>query len=499
MGFSLKLPEDDRALLAVLAAVYLLTRLPFLTYLPLTQDEAVYAVMAEEQLDAPSLIPAFMGHPASWKPPLFFWAHALFSKLFSGILPLELTYRLPSFLFGLAAVPFLWMLVRNIAAGAGAKGDERGIAFFTVLAFLCSSVSIYPNDAMLTDSLAFLLICSSLWLYTEGRFGDRRFVVCAALAAAAFFTKLVLAFMVPLLAVAYFWFRNDRATLLRPLFMLSLVAVPLSAVAEFLVLETAGLGREVYLADIGGHVVSPQNISGPSVPPLVAALNFLLTSPGPWLLPALFGVWWYWRKNGLMCAWLLLIAFPLNVSYFRPWYYLLVMPPVAYFAALALLRRGGGGGRADAKFAAGFAFFAALSLACCLLIYAIAYPNFAEQRDAGLFLAGKENAAVMGEYAPGIIAYKTITERRELGRPLDFGWVLVPPGFAGTAEFLNYHSGRYEVRQGSFSGMFTTNAIFRKDTNITAFSYFAVVDRSGQQMPGRKVFSGSYIRIYEMG
>jgi len=357
-------------------------------------------------------------------------------------------------------------------------------------------VSIYPQDAFLTDSLVFLLICTSLWLYTEKRLPAWRFIAAGALAFAAFFVKLVIAFMIPFLAVAYFW-AYRRETLRDPLFLASLAAVPLAFLLHYALLSQAGLAGQLFVSDIGGHLVSTDGLLGQLVFLLGSLYSFILFA-GIWFALSAFGFWKFWRKEPFMAAWYVLSVFPVLSGFFMPWYFLPVLPAISYFAAAALLRWDG-----KEKQDAFFFFFLALAVVLSVIpiipTYQSMHSVYAPEKEAGLLLAGRENVLVIGTYAPGIIAYKMLEEQRSLGRPLDVGWVLfwnnVTRG--DVLPYLSdYHVAEPAVVDGSFSSMFTSRSTFRKDSNITSFDYVAV---SGppMELPGYGViYNGTGIAVY---
>lgn len=489
MDFSFKLPDSDRALLLILALIFMLTRLPPMVLMPFVQDEGLYAMMIEEQAAHPTLIPTLFGYPVSWKPAPFFWIYAAFSRL---PLPLEIAYRLPSVLFGLAALFPLYYLLRNV-------GASRNLAFFSILMFLVSHISMYSQAALLTDSLLFLLICTALYVYTEKRFGERRFLVAGALAFFAFFVKLVIAAMIPVLALVYF-LACDRKTMKRPLFLLSLLAVPFAFLLHFALLNSAGLGSELYSSDIGGHLLSPEGIGG-QVRLLWGALHTLISDAGIWFALSIFGFWKYWRENQFMSVWYALTVFPVLTGFFMPWYYLPVLPAMCYFAALFLIRWEGKE-KPDALFIIFVSLTAVATLFGSFIIYSNVYERFLPQKEAGLLLSDKEGVAIMGEYDPGIAAYKTTTELRR-GKRLDFGW-MTSANFTNQSyfeEFIrDYHSSRYPVVDGSFSSMFTSADIFRKDTNLTSFDYVVLVGDNAPGVPGAGlIYNNMEIKIYKAG
>jgi len=491
VNITLRLPETDRECLVVLAIVYLLLRLPLLTFLPLVQDENLYAMMAQEQLQHLTLIPTFLGYPVSWKPPLTFWVYAGFSKILSGLLPLEAVYRLPSVLFGLLAIPPLYFLLRN-------AGSSRLFAFFTVLMLIVSIVAVYTQAAFLTDSLMFLLICTSLWLYTEIRLPAWRFLAAGALAFAAFFVKLVIAFMIPLLALAYFYVYR-REALRNPLFLVSLLAVPAAFLLNFALLQSSSLAMQLYVSDIGGHLVN-SNGAGTETVQLVDSISTFMSTCSIWFALSLYGLWKYWKTEPFMAFWYILLVFPLLGGAFMPWYFLPVMPAVAYFATAALIRWEGRE-KPDRFFLIVLSFVLLLNLALLAFYYAGIREEFLPQKEVGLLLAGKENVLVIGSDAPGIIAYKTLTEQRSTGNSLDVGWIVTANNLSADVirtYVADYHSMKYPIVDGSFSSMFTNNAMFRKNSNLTSFDYVAVSDGQGVYLPGfHVIYNESYVTIYE--
>ncbi len=486
MAFSLQLPKSDRSLLLLLAAVCLITRLPFLTSLPFIQDEAIYAMMVVEQAHSPSLIPTLFGYPMSWKPPLFFWAYAPFSGL---PIPFEAALRLPSLLFGLASLVPLYLLLRN-------AGGSRNLAFFSLLIFIFSMPALYAQTALLTDSLVFLFIAGALYLYSETRLDGRRFLAAGALAFLAFMTKHLLAAAIPLLAVLYIYF-YDRKSLGNRSFLVSLLAVPAAFALHFLLLQGAGLGGELYGSELAIHL-GGSNFST-AMNSVLGSFTTFFTGAGIWFALSLFGLWRHWKGNPFMALWYALMLFPLVGGNFMPWYYLPVMPAVAYFAALFLLEWKGKE-RTDVLFTAVLALALAFTSALILLTYVNISAIYLPQKEAGLMLAGKENVLIIGEYAPGIAAYKTLAEERSLGRPLDFGWILWPAGGApsnASAFVADYHSGKLPLVDGSFTGIFTTEATFRKDSNMTSADYVAVVNNPGMPLPGFSIiYNESGITLY---
>ncbi len=495
----LALPKTDKGLLLLLAALFLLTRLPLIFYMPLVQDEALYAVMIEEQAAHPTIIPTFLGYPVSWKPSLFYWTYLLPSRL-SPPLPLEAAYRLPSVLFGLASLYPAYFLLRN-------AGASRNISFLSNLLFIFSFLTVYPDSTLLLDSMAFFFILASLWLYSEERYGRWRFIAAGALAFVAFWVKLVVAFMVPLLAVAYFL--SFRPKVLRDrLFQASLLAVPLALVLHYSLMDSVGLAREIYFSDVGGKFLTQ---AGLDVFLNQLSANFIiLMASGSilWISVSIYGFAKGWRGSLFMAAWYALLVFPFLFAGLLTWYYLPVMPAVGYFASLTLATWKG-----KERFDAVLAVFLAMLLLIVTAAAAYTYANFFQgyfaQREAGEFLSGKENVLIIGKYYPGVMAYKSVPEMRS-GSPLDYGWIAFPDNVSAdeASVFLpDYHIDAAKagselglpVVDGSFTSIFTKRAVFRKDTNITRFDYIALLGQNNLTLSGYvPVFNQSNITIYRV-
>ncbi len=492
--------KDERAILAALAIVYLLTRLPLLTYLPLIKDEGVYSVMIAEQHLNPTIIPTFFGYMVNWKPPLFFWAYSAVSMpLFDAGLPLEAAFRLPSFIFGLATIPVLYGIFKNLKI-------SREAASLSLLIFLLSYPTLYPDAALLLDSLNFFLISCSLYLYTSDdssaparASGSWRFAAAGALAFAAFFTKLVIAFMAPVLAVVYA-FTASRKNLRDPLFLASLLAVPLAYLLNAQILAAAGFSGDPYHSAFGEHTAIRDGL-GQALNALIGSMEILFLGAGLWLALSLFGFWKHWRQNKFMAAWYALTVVPLFGGNFMVWYYLPVMPAIAYFATMLLIRWDGTD-RLDSFFAIFFAMLALTTLVLIAGLYDATYKAYSSERDAGNFLVGKPGVEIVGYYSPGLLAYKTLGDLKATGAEPDFGWITGAraPENESVIEYVrDYHSGRFNITDGTFNKLFNTLGMFRKDTNITDFRYVAIVGDYNIAVPGSgMVFNTTGIRVFEV-
>ncbi|MCI0503085.1 glycosyltransferase family 39 protein [Candidatus Micrarchaeota archaeon] len=487
------MPQKDSSLVLLLLVIYTLTRIPLLFYLSLVKDEGLYSIMIMEQSRNLTMIPTFLGEAVNWKPALFFWVYSLFPHL-PDLFPIEASFRYPSLIFGLLSVPLVFQILRN--AGAG-----RNIAFFSSLIFILSLPSIYPNGALLVDSLNFFLISLSLCLYTlpAGSMGRWRYLAAGVLVFAAFFVKLVICFMVPILAVAFFFF-GERKKLKDPVFLLSLLAAPLALLANALLLQGQGAGSDLSVSVLGEHPAFHD--VGRQLASMVGSMDILLLGAGIWFALSLMGALRHWRENRFMALWYALILFPIFTGYFMVWYYLPVMPAVAFFSAMILLRWEGAD-KIDLFFWLFFGVAVALTIGMCGYFYFTMHDGYAHERDAGLFLAGKANVLIIGYYPPGMVAYKVLTEIKTQGKADDFGWIIIDPADypPGTADryVQNYSMDAFPV-SGSFSTLFKSNLTFRKNTNLTRFDY-VVASYIPLDMPDNAsvIYNESNITIYRMG
>jgi 4-amino-4-deoxy-L-arabinose transferase-like glycosyltransferase len=501
----LRSPKRESTLLFLLIAVFTLTRLPLLFFLPLVQDEAIYSIMIEEQAHHPTLIPTLFLQSVSWKPILFYWVYASLSRIPLALgFPLEAVYRFPSFIFGLLTIVPLFLLLRK-------AGASESIAFFSVLIFLISMPSLYPNGAAITDTLFFFLAVCSLYLYADENspLGGSRFLAAGAFAFLAFFTKYIVAFMIPVLAVAFFLSKKDERAplsiasltglLKNRLLVLSLLAVPLALIAHLALLDSAGLAKELYISEFqihsGGDGLSTQFSM------LIGSLRVLMMGAGLWFALSLFGFWRFWKENLFMSAWFLLTIFPILSGYFMVWYYLPVMPAIAYFAAMALLKWDKIE-KPDMFFMLFFTVILVLTLISIIYSYITIYSDFSPQKEAAMLLQGKSGVLVLGGYAPSIPAYLALYDAGRSGTQ-DFGWILNQDGLgrAQALSFLSdYHTAAYPVTEGSFSAMFTQmGTTFRKASDLTKPNYVVMVREEGINISDADlIYDSTNLQVYRM-
>ncbi|MFH0884975.1 MAG: glycosyltransferase family 39 protein, partial [Candidatus Micrarchaeota archaeon] len=375
-----------------------------MAYLPLIKDEAIYSLMIEEQAHAPTLVPTFLGYPVSWKPALFFWVGTIFSAL---PIPLEIAYRLPSFISGLITVPLVYLILKR-------TGASQTLAFFSTFIFVISYVSTYPDSKVLIDAPAFMLICSALYAYMRIDWGRKRYFACGLLIATTFFLKFILAAIIPVLAITYL-FLYEKKALMDPLLWCSFLTLPAAFMLNASLLLDAGLGGQVGLS-LASNTVSSNGFSG-QIEKATAAITTLFLGGAIWFSLSLLGFLREWRSSLFMAFWFSLIIFPLITASFLLWYFLPVMPAVAYFAS-SLLIKWEGKERPDRLFRIIFALLAVVSIIMAVILDLVYYDFYNPEREVGLMLAGKENVMVVGSYSPTLVSSKMLAEWHSLGQPL---------------------------------------------------------------------------------
>ncbi|MFH0884352.1 MAG: glycosyltransferase family 39 protein [Candidatus Micrarchaeota archaeon] len=471
--------------LLTIAVFFLLTRVPFLSYLPFVQDEALYAIMTVEQQDNPTPVPTFLGYPVSWKMAPFFWANSFLSGLVPFI-GLEARYRLLSFLCGFVVPLLLYLAIRRLSSG--------NAALLSCLLYLSTFISIYPDDAILFDTPGMLFVVASIFFYASDSLGSRRFILAGLCASLAFLFKLVVAFLPGLLFLLFFLLTR-RNQLSDPIFILSLLMPLAPAVINYSLLSPFGGGEELYLSDIPSHIFGKW-VSGTER--FLSSANTLLYSAAPVFLASLYGLLRRHKDHPFMALWYAFIIFPLLSATDIPWHYLPALPAVSFFAVAGLSDRQWNVSRTGIVV---IIAIIAVSLLMSSNIYKAYSAAFLPQRDAGLYLAGKENVLIIGEYRMGTVAYKILAEK-ETGRIYDFGLIIGPPGFGPAAAKLvrDYRTDEVTVVDGSFSRMFTSSGIFRKNTSLESFRYVAVTGNIGLE-PSAPVEALKFgdITVYDFG
>ncbi|MEM3030315.1 MAG: glycosyltransferase family 39 protein [Candidatus Micrarchaeia archaeon] len=370
-------------------------RYPFIYTLPLRMDEPLYAEHIEEFIEKPGLVPVFYNTLATWKPILAFAAYAPFVLLFKslGVSEPDVLYRLPAVFFGVLNAVVMYFLLMRIDF----EKPRREVAFLGALIYATMPLSMETERLLLTDAFFVFLINLAMLSYTNAK--SLKWLAAAAfLSFLAAWTKTLAALMIPLLAVAY-WLWREKNFVKNPLFLASLAGAPLG-IASYLALtwNIQGMrGQVVY--DVVGRLASYGGMA-----PLTAMQFVSLTLP--WNAFGALGAWRFWRKNAFCSLWLALAA-PLSLlAYFMHWYFLPVIPAVAWFAAKYLAHP-----RVDR-----LTGFVVVLLACVIFLAATVntlIPNrvFEEQKEIGVYLQGKNKLLYFGDYASTLVFYALLENK----------------------------------------------------------------------------------------
>ncbi|MCK4319846.1 glycosyltransferase family 39 protein [Candidatus Micrarchaeota archaeon] len=449
-----------------LVAVFLLIQLPFIQYLPFITDENVYVLMILDQIEHPSLFPTMLDVPVGWKPPLFFWVYAFFVQFLDKLnLSFELTYRLPTLLFGLINI-FLFQKLMNRFV------DEKS-AFWMTLAYIFIPLNIYVNNTVLLDTFMQTTILGGILFYLRNdKIG---FLGGAILSFIGYMLKMVVVSVVPVVVIAYFFF-NNRKTLSNPLFLLSLLAIPFAAILYFFSFPTLEMAIDEYSIDILGKVIKGDivyyvvHIAGS----IYGNFPFLLF----WPASALYGIYKYWKKYPFMVVWFSLIVFPMVSGFFIPWHYVPIIPPIIFFSFLVIKGKEG----IDLPFKLFFTFYIILNLFPALYgLYFIDHENQFEQKEMGKEIAGKNIIILNKNYFPKIFTYKVLIEERE-GSRVPFGYVLLKSHNL-SKELVYSYVYDYENAPGTYrlDGIYILPETIKLKTNSTDFDHFLIVVGERQQ------------------
>ncbi len=455
-------------LLAILVLASFAVRLALVHAQPLTLDECLYSEMVDEQLAHPSLVPTYLDFPTSWKPPLFFWLYAIpVAALRHLTNDMELIYRLPNLALGALNVLLVFLVFRRYS------GDEKKALWAAALFAFCPLV-IATDLRVLLDIMNAAFILASLYFYFE-KPASKNLLIAALFAFLAAFTKSVVAFVIPIIALVRLLSRKE----LDAKALLSLLAVPAAVALHYLILLqfAPSLANEEFAFDVLGKVGGGMGYAGR------AWLFFIVTSVLINILVPLsiMGILKFWKEEQALSAWTGAIVLAAIGSSGMWWYFYPFIPVLAYFSVRWLASENGKENM-DAMFKLAIALAIALELCITALYYtqpAIG-SAFSAEREAGDFLAGKEGVLFMGDYHSSVtaVAYKALEERQMRGSYLDFGWVIFPGGESPQAqgqmaqEFAtNYNTSKFGAEGGNFARLFWNLTLFRKPSAIREFGY----------------------------
>ncbi|MCX6776161.1 MAG: glycosyltransferase family 39 protein [Candidatus Micrarchaeota archaeon] len=441
--------------ISILLLLSLAIRLFYLPSTPIYGDGAVYAEIIDEFIHSPAPVPYFMGHIISWKPPLGFAVYSFFIYLFNSVtpgVPLEVIYRLPPIIFGVLSTLAVYFLARKL------YGDD--VAFLSSLIFTINPVAIVVSEDLLLETMVSFLLISGVLLYMEGE-KNRKYIYYAGLVGALlFFTKSIIAFLLPALGIAYYLGSKKMAhdAEMGRSFLISLSAVPLAMILYALIFHIyapLGQGADIrisYIYDIFFRVYG----SSDKLMLLANTIQFLRLTL-PWSIMFFGGLLLINLKNRedrFIYAWLVLMLVFLGANQFYVWYLLLALPPFSIVCARVALQI------RNRKF-----FIPVLFLFFMTALPHLSNPEFMEpylnnnnvttdRVEVGLFLRDKTNIMTISEDGlPEIVFYKFHGERTPDYAGFDMK-VLKPDSLGGYIAYKTV----YEVALGLAHSQNLTNA-----------------------------------------
>ncbi len=482
---------DMRRIFVLLLLAFLIPRLVFMEFIPMKLDECLYAIMIEEQISQPTLVPTFLGYEVGWKPPLFFWYAGIFALFLKPLefLSLEAVYRLPNIIVGFVNLVLVYLIIKHIT-------KDRDIALVSSFVYALMPLTVYVDASVLTDTLCLTFILASVYSYLVSSKNERMLLLAGAFTFLAFFTKQINALVAPVVAIAYYY-QHDQKMLKKPLFLISLLAVPLAFLLNYFTYADYEQAGVVFLDLIEDKVLGHLSDFGY----LYLSSSSLFSLVAVWFVLSLIGFAKNWKAEMALSVWYVLTVFAFIGGSGMPWYFMPVILPIVYFSTLVLVKDEKGRKKLDTFFLIGISIFLIASIMIGGELFYVIKNKYDGQKAVGEFLAFKENVLIIGGYAPGTFSYKMLEEKRVAGESLDFGLVLLTKSWLNneTAEIFieDYHGPQLpEIMDGNFGRMFFEEHVYRKDTNIRSFDYVVIVGLPDLEVNGSPVLEKSGIRVY---
>jgi len=479
--------ENEKRLLFLLLLVTLISRIFLIFYIPLVKDEIIYAENIHQQIEHPSLELYLLDQQVTWKPPVFFLVYAPMVNLLQHLpIPFEVAYRLPTILFSLISIVALYFVIKNIAS-------DISISFFTSLIYSLIFLTVYVNSVLLIDTLNLMFILIALYFYTS-KMPDWKYLIGGLFTILAFYTKLWIAGLVPILALIWLY-QNHSKSIFNKYFICSLLLLPLAGFFYWFWAPTSqdATPIQIIFDRILMMDLSIIQLFG-SVFPFFLCVNL-------WIGFGLFGMLKFWKGNLFMFVWALLSILPILAAYFMPWYALPLMVPLAYFSALVLIKM-------DGKMLVDV-FFIIILILLILSGYILGFflweqrlfDAYIAEKEAGNILAFKENVTIVGDWAPSVAGYKFLQERRELGYYYDFGWMVMEGHNFSLSEIADNYNVAYAGFSNDFMCLYMNTSKlgcdYKKPSNITKADYIAVIGYENQTLNDfTLIYNNSNIRIF---
>lgn len=446
----------------------------YLDKVPFHYDDTLYADMIAQEAVELTFLPKYLDFWAPWKPGFYYIVYSLFIPFTSwAFTSLEWVYRFPNLLFGLANAFLLYLLAKRFAS--------EDISLAAALLFYSSFSAFRVEGRLLMEPMMLFLLLAALLFYSSKRLQPaKRFGAAAFFSFLASITKSVISFALLPLSLAALC-QKDPKSLKNPLFLASLLAPFLGMLIFFISLQELGLAEGVLLKDTGKFFLFDYAEMFPETVP--AGLAYLFFAMSAYLVISLRTMLATWKKEIFFTVWALLTLVIIFSGEPHEWYFYYTIPAFSFFTAYALTSEG----RADSFSALVLLVLVAFNLFLSAYSYETANEEYYwESKEIGTMLAGKENVLVAGIYSKNtiIVAYKTLTERRTQGEPLDFGYLIFQDRegtyYEGRWEQLvndvaaDYRTTKYEFEEENFVVLMWQKQGFRKKTEITEFDYVVV-------------------------
>lgn len=457
-------------------------RAPFLAHGSLYKDEALYAQTIHEFIHSPSLLPHYLTNVIAWKPILTFYIYSpivYFLEFFP--LPPEVIYRFPSLIFGILSVIIFYYLAKNLY--------NENLAFFSAMIFAATTLVVKTNSKVLTDTLAVFFILLALLFYIKGEKNTKYFIFGGICAGLAFFTKTILSFIVPFLAISYY-FLKKKNILRDKLFLFSLFFPFFAGIFQVLLFYSYGHLDKVLISYFYDFALRERSTSSFQFP-IANFVNFLeLTFP--WIaftIVGLINTKFTNPEDKFSAVWLALSIFPIIFGFGLTWYFLPVLPAFSIFAGKAILHNTEKIDKFIIVFAGGLLLVSAVLTFSRLLNE----DEWAPQKDIGLELTNKSNILILTDYTAGIVFYKFYFEKEPKFDSLRIIWIQDP-----TKVDENYIKSALYKYDSNFSNFNTVVSNMFFDSRDVKFTYPEPAPRFEYVVTNTNTTYLKYINNYEI-
>lgn len=493
--------KKEKNLFIIIAALYFILRIPLFFTSPLVLDEGLYAINIQEQINNPSIVPIFLGQAVGWKPPLFFWVYAPLVFILEK-LPLDIVFvfGLPTLVFGLINVFLLYFIIQKV------YGNQE-LSFYTTLIFTGFYLNSHVNTTVLIDTFNLTLILSAIYCCVNTKWDNRRFLAVALFTILAFFTKLWVAAVIPVVVLSWAFF-HSKGSLKNNWFIPSLLVLPLAFLLYNLYIHVFS-STSLFQDASPAYTIMQRMFDGGNF--LATFYGLMIESLGPlfglitiWVGFFAFSIFKNWKKFSAMTI-LSFLIFPVALgARYMPWYFLPVLIPIAFFSALLILTD-----KKNGPDLFGFVFCILILFITFIVGYLFyhysGYDNEFAQTEVAYLLAFKPNVLIVGDYSPTLMSYKIVTESRKNGKYLDFG-VIIPSNNNTYMPkdiqifIYDYYNNDLDVSSNMMDIMppSAKHQLYRKNTSITQFDYIVLNRMYNITLNETLIYNKSGVLVYHM-